>query len=133
MDNTNNEIFIIITGEYSDMSVHSAWTDEAEANATVLRLNAGYYEDYAHVDSYPLNSVSHDDLDGWKGTYDCAKYGYSVDVKNIHMKRAVIRWWNQPTPMAWTEVASAAGSTEEEVHKKIFDIVAKAAAEKAGL
>ena len=130
MDNTNNEIFIIITGEYSDMSVHSAWTDEAEANAVASRLNAAFNSPDACVESYPLNRVQKDDLDGWVGTYDCVKYGYSVDVKNIDMERAVVNGWSQSSRMTWKNVAYATGSTEEQVHKKIFDVVAQAAAEK---
>jgi hypothetical protein len=133
MDNTNNEIFIIITGEYSDMSVHSAWTDEAEANAVASRLNAAPSSPEAYVESYPLNRVPERDLDGWVGTYDCDKHGYTVDVKNIDVKRAIVSWYSKIGHMTWKNVAYVTGSTEEQVHKKIFDIVAQAAAAKAEL
>lgn len=147
MENTmNKEIniptaYVITHGEYSDYSIHSVWTDKEEAEKTLALLNVQHaiydnpedYEEY-RIEEFNLNSRNNYESEGFKATYDCAKYGYTVNVDNIVISEAIIpnnRW--REGKFTWKEVVLVEAETVEAAQKIIFDIVAEEAAKKTGL
>lgn len=129
-----NTIYVITSGTYSDYRVHSVWSDKAEAEKICKFLNnpQGYSE--FTVEEFPFNSIGYGEMSGWVATYDCAKHGYTVDITNIVIEKAIIdKFAKEKSNFTWLEVATAQAETKERTLKIIFDIVAEEGARKLGL
>jgi hypothetical protein len=129
-----NISYVITSGSYSDYRVHSVWSDKTEAEKICKFLNGPRgYQDFM-IEEFPFNSIGHDEVEGWVATYDCAKYGYTVDITNIEIGKAIIdKFSGERSIFTWQEIATAQAETKERTLRIIFDLVAEEGARKLGL
>lgn len=129
-----NTIYIVTTGDYSDYSIHSVWTDKSEAERVVKAYNSGNTYSEAGLEEYHVDTLGDFQSYGYCGTYDFAKHGYPVDVKNIEVTEALVsQSYNRQVKVTVNHVFTAVATTEETVRRLIFDATAELAAKLQGL
>lgn len=91
-------IYIITSGDYSDYSIDSVWSDEAEAvRVCELRNRGAWSADQYRVEEHPLDDRgSMPEATGFTATYDWKEHGYPVDVHNVVVEEALFRFSARP-------------------------------------
>lgn len=129
-----NTIYIVTTGDYSDYSIHSVWTDKSEAERVVKAYNSGKSYSEAALEEHCADTLGDYQSYGYCGTYDFAKHGYPVDVKNIEIAEALVaQSYNRQVRATVNHMFTALATTEEIVRRLIFDATAELAAKLQGL